>query len=231
MANHEKDRSLVIVGLGETSDIAFEYFTHDSRYRVVAFAASDEYVKEATHHGLPLIGLSTLPEKYSNQEYEVFVAVSYVKLNRIRTKLFKEVKAMGYRCASYVSSRAFVWHNVTVGENVFVFENNVIQHKAVLGDNIILWSGNHIGHQTVIEDNVYISSHCVISGYCRIGSYSFLGVNSTFNDNIVVAKDTIVGSGTLVVRNTEPGQLVIGSPGKAAAKTSYDAFNVEEELR
>lgn len=226
-----KNKKLVIVGLGETSDIAYEYFTHDSDYEVVAFAASAEFVKQPVHNGLPLVAIEDLASTYPPATHSVYVAVSYVKLNRIRTMLFNKVKSLGYTCANYVSSRAFVWHNVVMGENIFIFENNVIQHKAVLGDNIILWSGNHIGHQTVIEDNVYISSHCVISGFCRIGESSFLGVNSTFNDNIVVAKDTIVGSGTLVVRNTEPGQLVIGSPGKAATKTSYDAFNVEEELR
>lgn len=226
MANDNKDRSLVIVGLGETSDIAYEYFTHDSPYRVEAFAASRQFVKADSHMGLPLIPLEDLSSQFPPSLVDVFVAVSYTQLNRVRTSLFQKVKSMGYACANYVSSHAFVWHNVEMGENNFIFENNVLQHKVRLGNNIILWSGNHIGHQTVIEDNVYISSHCVISGYCRIGDSSFLGVNSTLNDRITIASENVIGSGSIVIRNTEKGQLLVGAPAKPAAKSAYEAFGV-----
>jgi sugar O-acyltransferase (sialic acid O-acetyltransferase NeuD family) len=226
MINDKKDRLLVIVGIGETSDIAYEYFTRDSPYLVVAFAASRKYIKTDSHMDLPLVPLEDLPSHYPPSSVEVYVAVSYTQLNRVRTSLFRQVKSLGYSCANYISSNAFVWHNVEMGENNFIFENNVLQHKVRLGSNIILWSGNHIGHQTVIEDNVYISSHCVISGYCRIGDSSFLGVNSTFNDKIIIAPDNIVGSGALVVRHTERGQLLIGSPAKPAVKSAYEAFGV-----
>ena len=107
-----------------------------------------------------------------------------------------------------------------------IFENNVIQHLVKIGNNVVLWSGNHVGHQTIIEDNVYFSSHCVVSGFCVIGASSFLGVNSTFNDYIKLGKDNIVGSGALIVKNTEDGKLMIGSPAKPAAKSSYEAFGV-----
>ena len=57
------------------------------------------------------------------------------------------MKAKGYAAATYVSSRAFVWHNVVLGDNVFIFESNVVQHHASIGNDVILWSGNHIGHR------------------------------------------------------------------------------------
>jgi sugar O-acyltransferase (sialic acid O-acetyltransferase NeuD family) len=172
----------------------------------------------------------SLEEQYPPDQYEVYVAISYVHLNRARAKMFRAVKEKGYTCATYVSSKAFVWHNVKLGENVFIFESNVLQHHVQVGDNVILWSGNHIGHRTVINDHVYISSHCVISGFCEIGAYSFLGVNATFNDNIRIGRDNIIGSGALVVKNTEDGKLMVGSPAKPALKSSYEAFNVPTEL-
>jgi acetyltransferase-like isoleucine patch superfamily enzyme len=73
---------------------------------------------------------------------------------------------------------------------------------------------------------VYVSSHCVISGFCEIGENSFLGVNSTYNDNIKIAKDNIIGSGAVVIKDTEPGVVMMGSPAKPGSKTSYEAFDV-----
>lgn len=224
-----KKKKLVIVGTGETAEIAYEYFTYDSSYEVVAFSINQEYLKEETFYGQPVIPLEDLERSFPPSEYEVYVAASYVKLNRTRAKLYNVVKAKGYTCANYVSSKAFVWRNVVLGENVFIFENNVLQHHVRVGNNVLLWSGNHIGHRTVIKDHVYLSSHCVISGICEIGEYSFLGVNCTINDNLKIAKDNIIGSGSLVVKNTEEAKVMVGAPARPALKSSYDAFNVLNE--
>lgn len=223
-----KNKKLVIYGIGETADIAYEYFTHDSDYEVVAFTVDAAYKKEDTHLGLPVIDFAVIETEYPAGQFEIFAASTYNKLNRVRTKMYRAAKAKGYTCANYISSKAFVWHNVQLGDNVMIFENNVVQHLVKIGNNVVLWSGNHIGHQTVIEDNVYLSSHCVISGFCTIGAYSFLGVNCTFNDNIKLGRDNIVGSGALIVKNTEDGKLMIGSPAKPALKSSYEAFGVAE---
>lgn len=224
-----KNKKLVIYGIGETADIAYEYFTHDSAYDVVAFTVDADYKNEDTHLGLPVVDFALMEKEYPADSFEIFAASTYNKLNRVRTKMYNAAKAKGYTCANYISSKAFVWHNVQIGENVMIFENNVIQHLVKIGNNVVLWSGNHVGHQTIIEDNVYLSSHCVISGFCVIGAYSFLGVNCTFNDNIKLGKDNIVGSGALIVKNTEDGKLMIGSPAKPALKTSYEAFGVTDD--
>ena len=107
----------------------------------------------------------------------MFVAVSYTHLNRVRTKLYEQAKNKGYSLASYVSSKAFVWRNVEIGENCFIMENNVLQSNVKIGNNVTLWSGNHVGHRTVIRNNCFLSSHVTISGFCDIGENCFLGVN------------------------------------------------------
>lgn len=224
-----KNKKVIIYGIGETADLAYEYFTHDSAYEVVAFTVDKEYKEAGTHLDIPVCEFENLETVYPPSTFELFVASAFGKLNRVRTKMYRAGKAKGYTYASYISSKAFVWHNVLIGENVFIMENNVIQHKVKIGNNVVLWSGNHIGHQTVIEDNVFISSHCVISGYCVIGANSFLGVNCTFNDQIILAKDNVVASGALIVKNTESGQIMKGAPAKPAPVSSYDFYSITPE--
>lgn len=221
-----KSKKLVVYGVGETAEMIADYFMRDSDYDVVAFTVDKEYIQADSLLGLPIVPFEEVTQKFPPSEYEMFAAASFGKLNRGRTAMYNKAKAAGYTCASYVNSHAFVWHNVQIGENVFVFEENVIQYKVKIGNNVILWSGNHIGHQTVIEDNCFISSHVVISGFCTIGANSFLGVNSSFNDQINFGKDSITGNGTVIVRNTEPGSIYVGNPAKRI-KSSYEAFNIE----
>jgi sugar O-acyltransferase (sialic acid O-acetyltransferase NeuD family) len=222
----DRGLKLVIVGAGEQGEIAYEYFTHDSPHDVVAFAVEAEFLDGDEFLGLPVVPFEEVAQHYPPAEYHAFVAVSSTHLNRVRARLYRLVKDAGYACASYVSSAAFVWHNVEVGENSFIFENNVLQHRVRVGDNVILWSGNHVGHQTVIGDDVFVASHAVISGFCTIGRGSYMGVNCTVANNLAIAEDCVVGAGAVVVRDTEPRQVYVGSPAKPTGKDSFAAFGV-----
>lgn len=216
-------RPLVLVGAGEFAQIACEYFEHDSDYDVVAFSVERDYLAQPMLAGRPVVACETLEAQYPPADVDVFVAIPSSQLNRLRARLYQEVKHRGYRLATYVSTRAFVWRNAEVGENSFIFEGNVIQPFVRIGNNCILWSGNHVGHRTVVRDNVFVASHAVISGYCEIGENSFIGVNSTFNDHVKVAPDNVIGSGALVTRDTEPGRIYVGSPAHAMpGKSSLD---------
>ncbi|MEW9623342.1 acetyltransferase [Rhodanobacter geophilus] len=216
-------RPLVLVGAGEFAQIACEYFEHDSGHDVVAFSVEREYLAQASLAGRPVVAYETLEEHYPPAEFDVFVAIPASQLNRLRTRFYRDAKSRGYRLASYVSSRAFVWRNAEVGENSFIFEGNVVQPFVRIGNNCVLWSGNHVGHRSVVHDNVFVASHAVISGYCEIGENSFVGVNSTFNDRVKVAPDNVIGSGALVTRDTEPGRVYVGSPAHAVpGRSSLD---------
>jgi len=221
-------KKLIIVGDAEFAEIAYEYFTYDSPYTVIAFSVEKDYLTKKELFNIPVVPFEDIDKLYSPSDHYVFVATTYTQLNRLRARLYRTVKERGYPVASYVSSNAFVWRNVKIGENCFVFESNVLQYHVQLGNNVILWSGNHIGHRTQIEENCFISSHVVVSGYCVIGENSFLGVNSCLNDHIIIGKDNVIGSGAVVVKNTEQGRVYIGNPAKPTEKSSYEAFGVNE---
>lgn len=222
---------IVLVGAGEQGEIAYEYFTHDSPHEVVGFAVEPQFRDRDELFELPVFDLDEIDKRFPPDRFRAFVSVSSTHLNRVRARLYRRVKELGYTCESYVSSHAFVWRDVKVGENSFIFENNVLQYGVSVGDNVILWSGNHVGHQTAIADDVFISSHVVISGFCEIGRSCFLGVNSCFGDNIKVAADCVIGAGAVVVKDTEPAGVYVGNPARRLGHESYAAFDVPESER
>lgn len=216
-------RKIVIVGTGETANLADEYFSFDSPYEVVAFAVDETFRESDEFRGKPVVGMNELVTAFPPSKYLIFVAFGSGELNYQRTRMYVRVKEMGYTCVSYVSSRAFVWRNVEIGENCFIFENNTLQPFSKVGNNVIMWSGNHLGHQSVIEDNCFITSHVVISGYCRIGRNSFVGVNSSFADHVVVGADNFIAMGTCMNRSSGADEIWRGNPAMRM-KLSAKAF-------
>jgi sugar O-acyltransferase (sialic acid O-acetyltransferase NeuD family) len=220
---------LIIIGAGEFAEIAFEYFSNDSPYEVVGFAVERDYLKQNSLAGLPVVPYEEVETLFPAERHSAFVAVTYTRLNRVRARLYHETKRKGYECACYVSSRAFVWHTVSLGDNVFVFENNVLQHGVCIGNNVVLWSGNHIGHRTEIGDHCYLASHVVVSGYCKIGESSFLGVNATLADNVTIGKNCLIGAGALILKDAPANTVYQGSPSGASKVNSLRFFRIGPE--
>lgn len=221
-------KNLLIIGAGEFADIAYEYFTVDSDYTVVGFAVEAAYLSDTTKCGLPVVALEEVETAFPPDSVAAHVAITSTSLNQVRERIFGIVRAKGYHFANYISSRAFVWRTAQLGENVFIFENNVIQHGVVVGDGVVLWSGNHIGHQTRIGDFCFVSSHVTVSGYCTIGRRSFIGVNATFADHVEIPADTFVGLASALNKSVEDrGQILTGNPAVASKVSAYRYFKVK----
>jgi sugar O-acyltransferase (sialic acid O-acetyltransferase NeuD family) len=197
----------VIVGDSLFAEIAHEYFEHDSPYDVVAFSVESEFRMRDRLRGLPVLPFEQIERELNPSRHSVFVAITYGQLNRVRIRLLNEAANKGYRPASYVSSRAFVWPNVRIGEHCFIFEDNTLQPFVTIGRNCILWSGNHVGHHSALGDNVFVASHAVISGSVRIGDNCFVGVNATIVNDVTVGSDAWIGPAVTITRDVEPNTV------------------------
>lgn len=212
--------AVVVFGTGSFAEVVDFYLTHDSPHEVVAFTAHEEYVEEYRLAGRPLVPYGRLPEEYPPSEVQMFVAVGYRDVNRIRAEVFEETRADGYAHVSYVSSECTVWSDLEVGANCFILEDNTVQPFASIGDDVILWSGNHVGHHSEIGEHCFVSSHVVISGHVRLGAYSFLGVNATLRDGIELGASTVVGAGALVMQSAGEKAVFIADATPPAEVTS-----------
>ena len=213
---------IVLFGNGQMTETAHVYMNYDSPFEVVAFCVDRQYQTTDTYRDLPLIAFEDVEKCYPPSEFGMFIPMSAKAVNAVREAKFNEAKGKGYNLVSYISPRAHVFPETHIGENCFIFENNVIQPFAHIGDNCILWSGNHIGHHSSIGAHCFIASHVVISGRCTIGSNCYFGVNSTVRDGITIAPQCIIGAGALMMRDTEENQVYMGLPGKRISQAANE---------
>lgn len=249
MSNGQKDchKDLIIFGSSEMALLAHFYFTHDDgynrhadhvKYNVVAFTVDDSHAKSFAddrhkEHGLPLIPFSEAIHKYPPSLCDMHVAVGYKgfadgKLQTLREEKFHQAKKAGYALASYVSSKAITWPDLSIGENCFILELNNIQPTVKIGNNVMLWSGNHIGHETIIHDHVYLASHICVSGYCDIGERTWIGVGSTIRDFCILGSDCFVAmDASITSKEVRSGSVVIGAKSTVFASESPIALKLK----
>lgn len=212
---------LIIFGITDNGELAHYYFKLDTDHEVVAFAVDAAYKESDSYKGLPLIAFEEIEKIYSPDEYKMFIAIGYSKVNSIREQRYNEAKAKGYELVSYISPRANVFDNVKVGDNCFILEDNTVQPFVEIGNNVVLWSGNHIGHHSKIEDHCFITSHVVVSGRCVVGRRSFVGVNATLRDHITIGPENVIGAGALILGSTKDKEVYkLDAKGVAAKLTS-----------
>jgi sugar O-acyltransferase (sialic acid O-acetyltransferase NeuD family) len=217
-------RKAVIFGTGSFAEVVDFILQRDSNYEVVGFASTDDQTSGSTLHGRPLVTFDSISRSFPPSDHDLFIAVGYRQLNRAREQFCAESRAKGYKLLSYMSSKATHWGDASIGDNVFIFEDNTIQPFVTIGDGTILWSGNHIGHHSRIGSYCFITSHVVLSGHCQVGDRCFLGVNATIADNTSIADDNIIGPGTLIQKNTNAQEVYVAERTKKFPKDSTRFF-------
>src|SRR5438309_7972325 len=111
----EKNRKLIIIGDSAFAEIAYEYFTHDSPYEVVAFSVEQDFLNRTELFGLPVVPFEALEKSYESGKHHFFAANVYTQRNQLRTRLYLQAKRKGYIPASYLSPHAFIWRNCEIG--------------------------------------------------------------------------------------------------------------------
>ena len=202
-----EERPLVIFGTGDVAELAHRYFTRDFGRQVVAFTVDRAYRAAETFLDRPVVAFDEVAVRYPPVDHDLFVALSFSRMNQLRAERFLAAGALGYHLPSYVSPRCSFLTDTPVGQNCFILEDNTIQPFVTIGDDVTLWSGNHVGHSVVIEDHTWVSSQAVIAGHVRIRPYCFLGVNATLGHGITLAPRTLVGAGAVLVKDTAEGEV------------------------
>jgi maltose O-acetyltransferase len=111
-------------------------------------------------------------------------------------------------------------HGLVIGKEVFIARGCYI-------DPAYAWLVS-VGDEATIGPNVTILAHDAspklrtgvsLVGVVRIGARVFIGANATILPGVAIGDDAIVGAGTVVREDVEPGTIVIGNPAVAVGTT------------
>jgi len=105
-----------------------------------------------------------------------------------------------------------IGHHCFLGAQTIVVRGS-LNENTIIGKNCLLAPGSRIGHGTRIGNYVHFANSIITGGNSVIGDYCFVGSAAVFRPKVKVHRNTIIGAGALIIKNTtKAGQTLMGVP-------------------
>lgn len=113
---------------------------------------------------------------------------------------------------AFVHSSAYVSPYATIGDGTLVFANAVIGASSSVGRFCIVNTAASLDHDGVMLDFSSLAPGVNIGGCARIGERAALSIGAAVIHGITIGADSLVGAGSVVIRDVAESSVVYGVP-------------------
>lgn len=205
-------------GLGrEVLELAHQINAIHNIWTQIFFVETDDYINlyGSLKKGLTVTTLEQLLTEYGTLNIEFIIAVGEPDLRR---KICDDIVERGARLATLVHPSVHIPESTTIGSGSVVCYNSYISCDVSIGQNVYIQPQVNVGHDTVIDNNSVISGFVNIAGGCHIGMNTYVGLSVCIKENTTIGNDTIVGMGSVVIRDIPEGVTALGNPARPMKK-------------
>jgi acetyltransferase EpsM len=151
----------------------------------------------------------------SKPEDKIIIAIGD---NELRKKKVDQLEKVTYTSA--IHPNAVVSKNTNIGDGSVVMASSIINTGALIGNHVIINTGALIEHDCKIENFAHISPKAALAGNVTVKEGAQVGINSTVRQGITIGKWSIVGAGSVIVKDVPDYAVVVGNPGKVIKYTN-----------
>jgi len=157
----------------------------------------------------PVIGtFSDLLDVPSNQ-VSVAVAIGH---NITRKVKIETLAKKGYMLPVLIHPTAVISKYAQIDLGSVIAANAVINAFSVVGRGCIINTSAIIEHDCKIDDFTHICPGTSLAGGVNVGQASWIGLGSKVKQLIHIGDNTLIGAGSLVIKDIPSGVIAYGSP-------------------
>lgn len=148
-------------------------------------------------------------------EYDgVIVAIGN---NKIRSEKTEYLKNIGANLATLVHPSAVLSKYSSIGIGSVVVAGAVVNPYCKIGDGVIINTCSSVGHDCNLGNYVHICPGARLAGGSNIEELCWIGLGSSVRQLINIGARTIVGAGSVVVKDIPSNATAFGVPAKIQA--------------
>jgi acetyltransferase EpsM len=101
-----------------------------------------------------------------------------------------------------------------VGYGVVMAPLVQLSPDVLISDNCILYANSFVGHGSTLERYVVVANNASIGGNVIVGRGVHIGSNASIREGVTIGEFSIVGMGSVVLKDVPPNTIVAGNPAK-----------------
>lgn len=212
-------KNIMIIGAGgvgrETALIINDINNVKKEWNVLGFIDDNQYILNDSINGYKVLGNLEFLRSYKEEVY-VICAISDYKIKKM---IISELKNnINIKFATLIHPSTKLDDTVNVGEGCIIYQNVITTTNIEIGNHVIISPKCGIGHDTKIKDYCSILWNVNLSGNVKIEEGNLVGSASTIIQGITVGKESVVGAGTVVIRDVPSKVTVVGNPARVINK-------------
>jgi len=214
-------KKLVIWGASGHAMVIADIIRLRGEYQVIGFLDSVNMQRHSsTFLGLPILGGEEQLDRLRD------LGVDYLILGfgncDARLKLAELVKTKGFQIASAIHPGSIIASDVIIKLGTVIAAGAVINSGSLIGENVIINTSASIDHECVIGDGAHICPGVHLGGSVSVGRATWVGIGSCVKDHITIGSSSLIGAGSVVVRDIPDHVVAYGNPAKVRKEVHND---------
>jgi UDP-N-acetylbacillosamine N-acetyltransferase len=169
--------------------------------------------------GLPVIGDGEWL-RHEGGMTQVAVALG-IGDNFLRKKVAEKCISWGVELMTVVHPTASVSGSARLGRGTVVMAQAAINADVKIGEGAIVNTSAVVEHDVDIGDFANVSPNAVMAGASRLGMLSHIAIGASTIPCVSIGTRTIVGAGSVVVRNIPDGVVAYGVPARVRRTLAF----------
>lgn len=211
-------KEVLLIGGGGHARSIIDSLNDKQQVKIIGILDKKEKFGEAIN-GIPVIGTDDDLEYYYGQGVtQAIISLGSIGIPRVREMLYKRIKAIGYSLPNVIDDTAVVANDCLLGEGIYVGKGAIVNTGVKLGNMCIVNTGSIIEHDCKISDLVHIAPGVTLCGGVKIGEMCHIGAGATIMQYTKVGKYSVIGLGSVVVKDISQYTKAYGNPCKEVSK-------------
>lgn len=211
-------KKLIIFGAGGNADVICSTI-NDLNENIEVLGFFDDMAK--TNNKKNILGKIN---KKNVDKYKKFRDIHYIwslrstNLGKNILKTYRDLEISEKNLLTIKHPTAVISKYSKIGKGVTIHPFVNVGPGVILKNNIHIFSHSLIGHNTSLSDFSYVANNASIGAFVKIKEGSYIGMNSSIKERVTLGKWSIVGMGSVVIKNVKENSVVVGNPAKNLIK-------------